>query len=111
MHPLPGLEPICDRRKVRRQEGGLLIKPRSLRQPEADRNAGDGRRGAHNPKVAGSDPGPRYQVCRSEASFDPGRGLLSLANELVNGPSDTSGRLAWWQLSGLSWRKAAGRWA
>ena len=48
-------------------------KPRSPRQPETHRNAGDGRRGAHNPEVAGSNPAP---ATRSEAPSNHGRGLL-----------------------------------
>ena len=70
--------------------------PRSLRQPETDRNAGDGRRSAHNPEVAGSNPAPATnQFRRSEASSGSGRGLLAkpCAREIVHKPFSI--RLGW----------------
>ncbi len=59
--------------------------PRSARQPATDRNAGDGRRGAHNPEVAGSNPAPATK-CAGQRPLPVTEGafLLPLVNVFVN---------------------------
>ena len=61
--------------------------PRSVRQPETDRNPGDVRRGANNPEVAGSNPeNPRHQKWQVRGLFRlmEGAFLLPLVNVFVN---------------------------
>ena len=60
-------------------------RPRSPRQPETYRNAGDGRRSAHNPEVAGSNPAPATKSAgQRPLPILGGAFLLCLVNVIVN---------------------------